>query len=240
VRESQPVDALEIGCARLEAKPVSILVVCTANRTRSPIAANLLARRLAAIGVPAEVRSAGTNAHAGLPATDAARAAVEELEQHVSAPITPSMVERADLVLGLERHHVRAAVLSASNPRLVLGRSFTLKSLVALARQLGPRAANQPLDAWLAEVAALRSLADLGGCSGGDDVTDPVGAREHERVVDEIATAVVELADLAWGNGRRSLPGAPSDRHGAVGFDGEELVEEHEPPAPHSWSGRLG
>jgi protein-tyrosine-phosphatase len=164
------------------------------------------------MGVPADVRSAGTNAQADMPATDAARAAVEGLEHHVSAPMTPPMVERADLVLGLERHHVRAAVLLSSNPGPVLGRSFTLKSLVALARQLGPRAANQPLDSWLADLAARRSLADLGGSSGKDDLTDPVGAREHERVVDEIAAAVVELADVTWGNGRRSRPGQRSDR----------------------------
>jgi protein-tyrosine phosphatase len=213
VRERRHADAPEIECAQLDAEPVRILVVCTANRTRSPIAANLLAGRLAAMGVPAEVRSAGTNAHADLPATGAAQATVEELEHHVSVPITPPMVERADLVLGLERHHVRAAVLLASNPQLVLGRSFTLKSLVALARQLGPRAANQPLDAWLAEVAARRSLADLGGTSGKDDLTDPVGAREHGRVVDEITAAVAELADLAWGNGRKSVPSQRSDRH---------------------------
>jgi protein-tyrosine-phosphatase len=88
-----------IGC--------EVLVVCTGNSCRSPMAEGILAKMLA--GEPVRVRSAGTGAPAGLRASaQAIAAAVElgvDLAAHWAKLLTGPMIESADLVLVMERHH---------------------------------------------------------------------------------------------------------------------------------------
>lgn len=191
------------------AEPFRVLVVCTANRVRSPIAASLFARHLATAGVHAEVRSAGTNAEPGLPARAEATAALDGIADHRSARLTAAMIEEADLVVGMERHHVREAVLLVPDPLDALDRVFTLKSLARLGREVGARDASEPLADWLARAAARRSLADLTGRAEEDDVPDPLGggARAHARVTAELDHAIAEVVDLAWCS-ERALDGS--------------------------------
>lgn len=91
-----------------------LLFVCTGNTCRSPLAA-ALARREAGrrdLGV-VEVRSAGTFAGSGAPASQGSLIVAQrhgvDLSEHRSSPLGPEEVEWADLVLGMERSHVRVA-----------------------------------------------------------------------------------------------------------------------------------
>jgi protein-tyrosine-phosphatase len=89
----------------------TILVVCTANQCRSPMATGLIRARLAAEGRDrdVEVRSAGTWAAEGAPATDHALAVLAErgidFRDHRSAEIGAADVEDADLILVMTESH---------------------------------------------------------------------------------------------------------------------------------------
>jgi protein-tyrosine-phosphatase len=88
-----------------------ILVVCTANVCRSPMAAGLLRRRLAADKVYArhQVLSAGVWADAGRPASENAVAAMGErgidISGHQSHSLTSEEIGEADLILVMTREH---------------------------------------------------------------------------------------------------------------------------------------
>jgi len=137
------------------------------------MAAALLAAKVAARGVDADVRSAGM-LEGGRPAWPEAMAAMSELgldlTAHVSQEMTVPIVRDADLVLGMTREHARAAI--ALEPS-AYARVFTLKELVRVGERR-PRAC-QPLDTWLAEAADQREVEDLLGADPADDVADPIG-----------------------------------------------------------------
>lgn len=84
-----------------------ILVVCTGNICRSPLAEILLQDRLRAAGV--EVRSAGTGALVGYPAdplsVEVARDAGFDLSGHRAQQATLELLSAQDLVLTLDRGH---------------------------------------------------------------------------------------------------------------------------------------
>jgi len=101
----------------------NILLVCTGNTCRSPMAAGLLRASLAeALGVEVSelenngyrTSSAGTATVSGLPATPEAIAAMKEkgidISDHRSAALTRDMVEQAQVILTMTQGH-RAAVL---------------------------------------------------------------------------------------------------------------------------------
>ena len=121
------------------AVPPRILVVCTANQCRSPLAAVLLRSRAKERSLPVEVASAGVQAVSGMPATaptvDAARRLGADLVAHRSTPLASDAVCHADLVLGLERRHVQEIVLL--DPRAFV-KTFTLKELVRRGGDAGP------------------------------------------------------------------------------------------------------
>lgn len=89
-----------------------ILLVCTGNTCRSPMAAGALKQLLGADGDRIVVESAGTAAWEGQPATEgsvqvAGQAGVD-LAGHRSRRLTPAMVRASDLVLVVERSHLAA------------------------------------------------------------------------------------------------------------------------------------
>ena len=180
--------------------PVEILVVCTANRCRSPLAAALLAPLLELRGVPARVATAGLRSPGrATPRETTAVASRRQLDvsAHRSRVLDAEEVATADLILGMERLHVREVV--ARHPGS-WPRTFTLKGLVRRATELQPRAADEMLEAWLARMNENRAPRDLLGASPEDDVTDPTGGTlaEHEDLAEELADLIARLVDLAW------------------------------------------
>jgi protein-tyrosine phosphatase len=92
----------------------TILVACTANICRSPMAAAILRRRIAELGLEEqiEVRSAGVWAQDGYEASANAVATLAargmDLSEHRSRLLTPALLGEADLVLVMEEAHRRS------------------------------------------------------------------------------------------------------------------------------------
>lgn len=92
-----------------------ILLVCTGNTCRSPMAAALMRKKIAerfggqGDSVPVSVASAGISASPGDPASVGARNAIRSygmsLDRHQSTQIHSYMVEQADLVLVMGHRH---------------------------------------------------------------------------------------------------------------------------------------
>ncbi|MEZ5143956.1 MAG: hypothetical protein R2726_15770 [Acidimicrobiales bacterium] len=188
-----------------------ILVVCTGNVCRSPMAEAMLRARLAARGVAASVSSAGT-------ATEDRPASDEVLELlaprgldgsgHRSRLIEPVLLGDADLVLAMARLHVRDATLVDPS---VFGRTFTLKELVRRGTATGPRGADERLASWLARVGDDRLPTALLGDSPADDLADPVGRRfaVFKKLAAELDDLLDALVDLAWPVGPDGRPATP-------------------------------
>ncbi|MDW8068079.1 MAG: low molecular weight protein arginine phosphatase [Anaerolineae bacterium] len=96
----------------------TVLLVCTGNLCRSPMAAAFLRRQLDENGSRQgwRVQSAGIWAEEGQPASSGAVAAMAEwgidLSGHRSRRLTRPMVEEADLILGMTPQHVEAMRLA--------------------------------------------------------------------------------------------------------------------------------
>ena len=88
-----------------------ILVVCTGNICRSPMAAALLGHNLARHNPAVEVQSAGLAAVVGYPADPLAQELLWErgidLSDHRAQQLTAAMVMDADLVLAMETAQVK-------------------------------------------------------------------------------------------------------------------------------------
>ena len=96
----------------------------------------------------------------------------------------------------MARRHVREAVALAGPP--VMGRAFTLKEIVRRGEERGGRAPDEPLEDWLARLAAGRRPAELLGDDVADDVADPIGGprRGYERTAEELDDLTARLARL--------------------------------------------
>lgn len=97
-----------------------ILVVCTGNTCRSPLAAAALRHALGREVTRVEVSSAGTAAWEGQTATAAAIevAATDgiDLRDHRSRRVTPALLRSVDLVLVMERAHLGAVQALGADP----------------------------------------------------------------------------------------------------------------------------
>jgi protein arginine phosphatase len=88
-----------------------ILLVCTGNTCRSPLAEALLRHKLAERGVEGvQVSSAGTGAWDGAPASEGAYLVALEhgvdLSAHRARLLTRELVATATIILTMARHHV--------------------------------------------------------------------------------------------------------------------------------------
>ena len=108
-------------------KTRKILLVCTGNICRSPLAAALLQRALTERGVEGmDVSSAGTGAWDGAPVSEGAYLVGLErgldLSAHRARLLTRELIEEADLVLTMARHHrARVDELGGEGRVFVLG-----------------------------------------------------------------------------------------------------------------------
>jgi protein-tyrosine-phosphatase len=90
-----------------------ILIVCTANVCRSPVAEAILRDRLSKQGLNSwPVKSAGTWASAGQPASHYSIEVLAEqgldISGHISRTVDDQLLEESDLILCMELGHVEA------------------------------------------------------------------------------------------------------------------------------------
>ncbi|MGH7586388.1 MAG: low molecular weight protein arginine phosphatase [Gemmatimonadales bacterium] len=106
---------------------MKLLLVCTGNTCRSPLAEAILRRELEARGVAGvTVSSAGTGAWDGVPASEGSYLVGLEhgldLSNHRARLLTRELVEEADLILTMGRSHVaRAEALGGAGRTQLLG-----------------------------------------------------------------------------------------------------------------------
>ncbi len=103
-----------------------ILLVCTGNICRSPMAECIMRQEFNERGEDVEIQSAGTGARDGASASEGAYLVSLEngldISQHRAALLTRDLVEQADLILTMARHHrVRAEELGGSGKTFLLG-----------------------------------------------------------------------------------------------------------------------
>lgn len=174
---------------------MSVLVVCTANVCRSPLAARLLAAEL---GRAVPVTSAGVRATAGAPACEQARLVRPSEQRHAAVRLDAGQVRSAAIVLGAAREHRSAAVALAPAAQR---RAFTVLQAARLAAWLEEQgttapaglAADERLAWWVEELDAARGDAPRGDAAD-DDLPDPHdGGAPHEIVLPRIVDAAAVL-----------------------------------------------
>jgi protein-tyrosine-phosphatase len=161
--------------SRLLSMP-SVLLVCSANQCRSPLAEVLLRQALdgAAPQEAWRVESAGTWALPGLPATEYSRQEAHrhglDLSRHQSQPASCELLAQFDLVLAMEKEHQRqlqtACPKQAAKVRLLseaVGAEFDIEDPYG-----GPQAGYRSLGDLLANLMAdglprIRQLAQGDG-----------------------------------------------------------------------------
>ena len=177
-----------------------IVVICSGNSFRSPIAASVL--RGATDGMPVRVRSFGTLNLARsqvLPeALELAPSLGLDLTSHRSSPLAGEDLSSADLVIGFERMHGSLAVVDAGAQR---ERTFLLTEVVdrladvTLAEGLGPveraRAAVRAADE--ARTTATRPIPE--------EIADPIGGRPEvfRATADRVFILTHRLTRLLFG-----------------------------------------
>jgi protein-tyrosine phosphatase len=195
----------------------TILVLCSANQCRSPMAGALLTRWLASAQrapVPAAVRSAGLFDEGllqeGEPSPPDAVSALAgyglDVSGHRSHRVTAADLNGADLVLGMSRAHVRHAVVIVPE---IWPRAFTLKELLRRGLETGPRRPGEPMADWLARVHEGRERVALLGDSPADDVADPMGGplQAYANTAALLNDLMGRLAGLCWGLSADRLAG---------------------------------
>jgi protein-tyrosine phosphatase len=194
-----------------------ILLLCSANQCRSPMAGALLTRWLAPtpqrVAVVAAVRSAGLLDEGllqeGAPPPPEAVSALAsyglDISEHRSHRVTAADLSGAELVLGMSRAHVRHAVVIAPE---IWPRAFTLKELLRRGTETGPRRPGEPVADWLARVHEGRERAALLGDSPADDVADPIGGppQAYTNTAALLNELMGRLAGLCWGLPADRLP----------------------------------
>jgi protein-tyrosine phosphatase len=188
--------------------PDRILVLCTANRARSPVMAELLRREAALRGLEArvDIESAGLQAQPGEPLLPSVGRAVEPitvaLREHRSRSLDLDSGERPSLVLTMTEAQ-RHAVLRLQ-PRL-LDRTFTVREVLRLLAS--------PLwdEQWAGTADVVHHLHRLRPlvprASSPEDVADPAdgGRRLAVTVVRELERSAPRLASGFWGPVPRTL-----------------------------------
>jgi protein-tyrosine phosphatase len=179
-----------------------LVLICTGNRARSPVAEGFLRHLLA--DLPVHVHSLGTLDVAGAPALgEAVKAASHhglDISAHRARTLRGEDLRKVDLVLGFEQHHVDAAVTDGgARPERV----FTLSELVELIEEHGAASQQNPIDL------ARQQIADAHARRLGKDsatpieLADPLGqsGKVFRDTVGQVRDLSVQLAVGLFGEG---------------------------------------
>jgi protein-tyrosine phosphatase len=175
-----------------------IVVICTGNRNRSPIAEACL--RQATAGLPVTVSSAGLLDLGEVPplpeTVEVAHRIGLDITGHRARCITGVDLSRTDLVLGLEWEHVAAAVV---DHRASSDRAFTLLELPDLLEGVPAPPLLDPVERARALIQAASAKKSLGAAGPlGVSVSDPFGGPRRD--YHQMAIAVQSAADRLAGH----------------------------------------
>jgi protein-tyrosine phosphatase len=177
---------------------VEVLMVCTGNLHRSPLAERLAASRSRVAETEVHFSSCGTHAPEGLAMDAAAAMALRQLggdpAGHIARLLTGPMVEQAALVLTATSEQRDLVARKRPAARV---KCFTLKEFVRLGADVAPAAGPDDVGRLIREVAAQREPFGS-AASGRDQIADPHGANLSEtlRCALEIGVAVDGVLNL--------------------------------------------
>ena len=178
----------------------SVLVVCTANRFRSPAGEYLLRRAAEAAGLPWSVRSAGTNAVPGQPmdprTAEVLGADPSEFGAWRTSQLDRAGIAGADLVLVAADEHRRYVV--TLDPA-ALHRTFPLRQFARLSDEARTAGRSLHDGAVLLDEARRARARVQPAPPGEDDLPDPVGKplRALRSTVDLVDDAVRRIVGAA-------------------------------------------
>lgn len=172
---------------------VGILVVCAANRARSPLAAQMLEEAAAAAGLDHRflITSAGLQASEGAELLPAIAKVMcrkgHPLRPHRSRRLTTAEALSSGLIITMTESQRRA--VSGLDTSLV-SRCFTLQELCRLASAVRLRNPRAPLTSVVHELHELRPLVQ--SADQAEDIRDPIegGRRLARSVYREIDAAI--------------------------------------------------
>jgi protein-tyrosine phosphatase len=176
-----------------------VVVICSGNRFRSPIAEAVLRRE--ADGLPVRVRSFGTM---DLPPGRALSEALElapgyglDLMSHRSRPLAGEDLSGADLVIGFEQIHVSMAVVGAKAQR---ERTFLITELVAGLDETTPPQADGVVELARASVQQADE-ARKAAHRIPQEIADPIGGpgTGYRKTADEVYRLTSRVAELLFG-----------------------------------------
>ncbi|HET8929134.1 MAG TPA: hypothetical protein VFN21_00615 [Acidimicrobiales bacterium] len=175
--------------------------MCTGNQCRSPMAEAFLGRRVAERGLDVTVTSSGL-LPAGTPAADEVIDLMAErgidVTAHRSRTVDAGIIDSADLILGMERHHLTELV--AITPEAYT-RFFTLPEFVRRVEALDPEeTSGVDLADIVTLIAETRGRRELLRITVADEIPDPIGrsGKVFDRAANDISSLVDRLADALW------------------------------------------
>lgn len=173
---------------------MNIVMVCTGNICRSPMAEVMLRDALQRCGADdVEVVSAGTWAGMGSPATAEAVEVMGkrdiDLSEHRSQPVTAELLEGADLIIAMTSVHARE--IGQVSPT-ALDKTLLMKELVEI--EVDTPAADALRDVRLAALLGGKRPEPRRALDLDDPMGLPVGA--YERTAEYIDAGVARLVEV--------------------------------------------